>query len=185
MSGSRRPIVIGLVVAAVLFAAVAVAAALMHSGSRTTPAFGPGMMSRGYNGMMGGGYGYSNVPPRRSNGKTQAVALSIRSDTEHGKLGPDGNWHDAFLPADFTVHAGDTVTVTAYNYDSEPHSFSSPSLGVNQTIPGGSASAPQKVTFTFTAPSKSGRYQWWCALPCDPYAMATDGFMRGNVTVSA
>jgi hypothetical protein len=41
------------------------------------------------------------------------------------------------------------------------------------------------MTFTFTAPKKAGRYQWWCAVPCDPWAMAHDGYMRGYVTVSA
>lgn len=66
-----------------------------------------------------------------------------------------------------------------------PHSFTSQSLGVDQVIAGGSASRPTKVTFTFIAPSKTGRYLWWCALPCDPYSMATIGYMRGYVTVGA
>src|SRR5579859_1076071 len=61
-------------------------------------------------------------------GKPEAVKLIIKSDTEHGKRGSDGNWHDAFLPADFTVHAGDRVTVTVVNYDTMPHSFTSSSL---------------------------------------------------------
>jgi plastocyanin len=117
--------------------------------------------------------------------KPEAVKLSVKADDEHGKRGPDGKWHDAFLPADFTVHAGATVTVTVVNYDSGPHTFTSPSMGVNETIPGGgSLGAPHQVTFKFTAPKRAGKYQWYCALPCDPWAMAHNGFMRGFVTVT-
>jgi heme/copper-type cytochrome/quinol oxidase subunit 2 len=47
-------------------------------------------------------------------------------------------------------------------------------LGVNQRISAGSETVPSKTTFTFSAPS-AGKYEWWCALPCDPYAMSTDG----------
>ena len=78
------------------------------------------------------------------------------------------------------------MIVTVTNYDSGPHSFTSPSLGVNETIPGGGTMAvPRTVTFTFTAPAKAGKYQWWCSVPCDPWSMAHNGFMRGFVTVTA
>lgn len=121
--------------------------------------------------------------------KSEAVKLVIKTDAEHGRLGPDGKWHDAFLPANFTVHAGDRVKVTVYNYDTGQHSFTSSSLSatalINQTIPAGSPTAPSKTTFTFTAPDQPGQYAWWCALPCDPWAMAHVGYMRGNVTVAA
>ena len=116
---------------------------------------------------------------------SEALILDVKSDSGHGRRGPDGNWHDAFLPADYSVKAGATVEVTVYNYDDMPHSFTSPSLGVNETIPSGSASAPSRTSFTFAAPSKTGSYRRWCALPCDPWAMAHDGYMRGRVTVRA
>lgn len=136
--------------------------------------------------MMGQGYG-AQVRPAAL--KTEDVRLVIKSDTEHGKMGPDGKWHDAFLPANFTVHAGDRVTVTVRNYDTMPHSFTSSSLSssqlINQMIPAGSADSPSTTTFTFIAPSSAGRYSWWCAMPCDPYAMSHVGFMRGYVTVAA
>lgn len=126
----------------------------------------------------------ASAPARR-----EAVKLIIKSGDEHGKLGPGGKWHDAYLPANFTVHAGASVTVTVYNYDNMPHSFTSSSLSssqlINQTIAPGSAGAPNTTTFTFTAPSSSGKYAWWCAMPCDPYSMATVGYMRGYVTVAA
>lgn len=118
--------------------------------------------------------------------KPQAISLAVKADAEHGRLGPDKQWHDAFLPADFSVRAGATITITVANYDSGPHTFTSPALGVNGMIPGGgSLSAPTHVSFTFTAPTKPGKYAWWCAVPCDPWAMAHDGFMRGYVTVTA
>jgi plastocyanin len=118
--------------------------------------------------------------------KPEAVKLLVKTDVEHGRRGPDGKWHDAFLPGDFTVHPGDTVTVTVENYDSSPHTFTAPSMGVNAIIPGGgSVSSPHETTFTFTAPKTAGKYQWWCSIPCDPWAMAHDGYMRGFVTVAA
>lgn len=118
--------------------------------------------------------------------RAETIGVSIKADSEHGRLGPDRQWHDAFLPADITVGAGDRVTLTLTNYDSGPHTFTSPALGVNQVIPGGgSLSTPHVVTLTFLAPKKGGRYAWWCAIPCDPWAMMHDGYMRGFVTVRA
>jgi plastocyanin len=118
--------------------------------------------------------------------KPEAISLKVKADVEHGRLGPDKQWHDAFLPADFSVHAGSTVTITVTNYDSGPHTFTAPGLNLNAIIPGGgSLKAPKTVTFTFKAPAQAGRYQWWCSVPCDPWAMAHDGYMRGYVTVTA
>jgi plastocyanin len=117
----------------------------------------------------------------------KTLNLVIKSDGERGRKGSDGKWHDAYLPADFSVQAGQRVTVTVRNYDDMPHSFTAPGLGVNQIIPKGAGTmkSPGHTTFTFTAPAKAGSYEWLCALPCDPWAMAHDGFMRGRVTVTA
>jgi len=114
----------------------------------------------------------------------QNVKLVIKSDEQKAKKGPDGNWHDAFLPANFSVEAGDVVNVTVYNYDDMPHTFTSSGLGTNETIAAGSEEKPSKTTFTFDAPSKAGSYEWLCALPCDPWAMNHIGYMRGRVTVA-
>jgi plastocyanin len=113
----------------------------------------------------------------------ESVKLVAKSDEEQGKKGPDGNWHDAFLPADFSVKAGDTVRVTVYNYDDMPHTFTATELGVNAKVPAGSEEKPSKVTFTFQAPQQAGSYEWFCALPCDPWSMTHYGFMKGHVKV--
>lgn len=113
----------------------------------------------------------------------QHVKLVVKSDTERAKQGPEGTWHDAFLPADFSVSAGATVEVTLYNYDDAPHSFNAPGLGVNVTVPGGSETEPAEKTFTFHAPQQAGHFLWVCMMPCDPWAMSHDGFMKGYVTV--
>lgn len=115
--------------------------------------------------------------------KVENVKVTIKSDEEHGKIGPDGAWHDAFLPADFSVKAGSLVRVTVYNYDEGEHTFTAPGLGTNVTISAGSEDKPAVTTFTFRAPQKAGRFEWFCAIPCDPWAMSNDGFMRGYVSV--
>ena len=111
--------------------------------------------------------------------------MNVKTDTEHGKRGSDGQWHDAILGGDFTAKAGQMVTVTVSNYDSAPHSYTSPELGLNVTIPAGTEKVPHTMTFKFKAPSTAGSYEWFCALPCDPWAMSHDGYMRGHVTVTA
>jgi plastocyanin len=115
-----------------------------------------------------------------------SMAIAIKTDVEHGKLGPGGAWHDAFVPADFTVKPGQKVTITVSNYDDAAHTFTSPSMGVQETIPGGGSPVnPKLTTFTFTAPKGAGAFQWWCAMPCDPWSMKHNGYMRGIVTVKA
>ncbi len=113
------------------------------------------------------------------------VKLIVKADDEHGKLGPGGTWHDAVLPADYTVHPGQTVDMTIYNYDGGPHTFTAPSLGVNAVIAAGSDKAPHATTVKFVAPSQPGTYNWWCSDPCDPWAMGHAGYMQGSVTVGA
>ena len=110
------------------------------------------------------------------------VALAIKSDTEHAKKGPDGKWHDAYLPAAFTVHSGQKVKVTISNYDPAVHTFTSAKLGLDVKIAPGAASHPRTTTFTFTAP-KPGSYTWQCLGRCDSWAMTHLGYMMGVVRV--
>ena len=134
------------------------------------------MSGSGMHGVMNG-VGGAAAP-------AETVKLVIKTDEEHGKMGADGNWHDAYLPADFSVKAGATVQVTVYNYDEAPHTFTSMALGANVEIAAGSEKKPGKTTFTFHAPRKPGSYEWYCALPCDPWAMTHFGFMKGHVPVT-
>jgi len=115
--------------------------------------------------------------------KTQHVRIVIKSDEEHGKKGSDGKWHDAFLPANLKVKAGAKVVVTVKNYDDMPHSFTSPTLHLNKIIKAGGEKKPSTTTFSFKA-KKAGKFLWWCAIPCDPWAMSHVGFMRGYVRVT-
>ena len=114
----------------------------------------------------------------------QPVALTIKSDTEHAKKGPDGKWHDAYLPAAFTVKSGGTVKVTIRNYDPSMHTFTSTGLGLDVRIKAGSAARPSVTTFSFKAP-KAGSYTFQCVGTCDPWAMGHLGYMMGLVRVVA
>lgn len=131
--------------------------------------------------MMGGAVGAATP---EGSGRAESVRLVIRSDEEHGRRGPEGAWHDAYLPASFAVDPGSTVTVTVLNYDEAEHTFTSMPLGLNVTVAAGSASGPKATTFTFQAPEGAGDYPWFCAVPCDPWAMAHIGYMRGYVRVA-
>ncbi len=114
-----------------------------------------------------------------------SVKMVAKADDQHAKMGPDGKWHDAILGGNMTVKAGQKVTVTVYNYDGSPHSYTAPDLGLNVKLDAGTDKAPSVTKFTFTAPTKAGTYQWFCGYPCDPWAMSHDGYMRGHVTVTA
>ncbi len=108
--------------------------------------------------------------------------IVIKSDEQHGKQGPDGKWHDAFLPGNFEVRAGQRVRLTVVNYDDAPHTFTAPRLHLDVMVPGAKGTKPGEATFTLRA-GKAGTYDWWCATPCDPWAMMKGGYMRGYVKV--
>ncbi|HEX8752429.1 MAG TPA: cupredoxin domain-containing protein [Solirubrobacterales bacterium] len=126
----------------------------------------------------------SSTRPTASSSPSEQVKLVIKSDEEHARKGSDGSWHDAYLPADFSVKPGRTVEVIVLNYDEAEHTFTSPQLGTDATIAAGSEGTPSETTFTFKAPARKGRFLWFCTMPCDPWAMNQLGFMRGHVTVA-
>jgi hypothetical protein len=110
-------------------------------------------------------------------------------------LGPDNQTHDSFVPCDFTVYSGQLVNLTIFNYDSAPHSFTSPTLNVNFQIRESQTDGfPAISSFLFSAP-EPGVYRWYCSLPCDSesngWAMGDGkdgqpgqiGFMGGFVNV--
>ncbi len=91
--------------------------------------------------------------------------------------GTDGKLHDAFSVTNFYARAGRPVTLVINNTDDAPHSITAPEAGVSIIV------KPGTHTYTLLV-RKTGRFQWFCSLPCDPYSMAHDGYMRGFITVS-
>lgn len=117
-------------------------------------------------------------------GAVQHVTLMVKADTQHAKKGSDGKWHDAYLPAAFSVKVGQKVVVTIQNLDGAPHTFTSTKLGLNVLVKAASGGHPAVTTFTFRAP-KVGTYTWTCLANCDPWAMNHLGFMKGRILVTA
>lgn len=128
----------------------------------------------------------------------QMDVLGGKLSTKYSILGPDGQGHDTFVPAEFTAKAGQTYTIKVYNYDEGPHSFTVDTLGISKTIaPYVSETQPSLTTFTVTFP-KTGVFRFYCKFPCDAkhggWAMSKDrsshgpdqdGYMAGYVNVIA
>ena len=111
----------------------------------------------------------------RVSGTTPIVGSLYLSVTPGIKPGPDGKLHDAYSVTNFTVHAGQAVTLVINNTDDVPHSITSPSAGVNIVVKPGSHSYTLLV-------HKAGVFKWYCNYPCDPFSMMHDGYMRGTIT---
>ena len=94
-----------------------------------------------------------------------------------GKKGPEGTLHDEFTVTNFNVKVGQPVTLHIDNTDDTVHSITSAEAGVNIEI------QPGTHNYTLTV-SKAGKFQWDCAYPCDPWAMAHAGYMAGYITAS-
>ena len=124
----------------------------------------------------------SSRPSTHAAAAAQPIRLVVDPPPLGGVYGPDGKPHDAFVPATFTMVAGETYKVTVVNYDAMPHTWTSSALGVNATVPPGSATAPSTTTFTIH-PTRAGTFTWYCATPCDSWSMVHNGYMRGTVTV--
>jgi uncharacterized cupredoxin-like copper-binding protein len=98
-----------------------------------------------------------------------------------GKRGPDGKMHDMFTVTDFTVKAGQPVTLKIDNTDESPHSITSALAGVNIIA------QPGLHSYTLVV-AQAGRFQWNCMLPCDTeaggWAMQHPGYMSGYITAT-
>ncbi len=121
--------------------------------------------------------------PAAATTNVQHVSLVVDPPPLYG-VKVDGAVHDAFVPGTFTMKAGTTVVVSVTNYDSMPHTWTAPALGVNAQVTPGSQTSPSHVTFTIH-PTKAGTFAWHCATPCDPWSMSHVGYMEGFVTVTA
>ncbi len=144
----------------------------------------------------GGGSSSSTAPAGASGQQTYTLeVLNGKLATKYGILGPDGRGHDSFVPSHMRVKAGEPVTLTVYNYDEGPHTFTIDELHINQTIKAHvSDTQPSVTTFTVTFPAAK-TYRFYCSLPCDAgqggWAMTSDrtghgpsqdGFMAGFVS---
>ncbi|HZC99370.1 MAG TPA: hypothetical protein VFA46_03995 [Actinomycetes bacterium] len=180
---SRRVVWLGAVVGAV--------ALLAGCSSAPSGGHGAGMSGNGGTmhgggmggGMMGGGDQTSSapasVPPN-----AQRVQLVVNPPPLGGVRNPAGEVVDGFVPATFRMQVGVPVAVTVLNYDDMPHTWTSAPLGVDAAVPAGSARSPSTTTFVID-PRAAGTFAWRCMTPCDAWAMAHDGYMRGTVTVAA
>jgi hypothetical protein len=93
------------------------------------------------------------------------------------KPGADGKLHDAFSVTNFYVHAGQSIKLVINNTDDAAHSIVAPGAGVSIMV------KPGTHTYTLLI-RKAGRFSWFCGMPCDPYSMAHDGYMRGFIIAS-
>ncbi len=132
----------------------------------------------------GGSSTSPSAAPTAAPAAVHQIKLKVNPPPLGGVKASDGKVHDAFVPAAFTMKVGQVYKVTVLNYDDASHSWTSDALGMNVTIKGGSDSSPSTTTFTIR-PTAAGTFLWYCAIPCDPWAMAHDGYMRGHVTVVA
>lgn len=119
-------------------------------------------------------------PPAAASGSSAPAAakvVSLKIIPEY-KVGPEGKKHDAFTVTNFHVTAGQPETLKIDNTDEAPHSISSPEAGVNIIV------QPGTHTYKLLV-SKAGKYEWFCSLPCDDWAMQRPGYMSGYITAAA
>ena len=113
-----------------------------------------------------------------------AVKMTIDAPPQGGSRGSNGAVDQAYAPGALAMTVGTTYDITILNYSTDGHTWTLPELNVNAVVPVGSTSSPSVTHFTVT-PKKAGTYQWFCAVPCEKWSMATNGFMRGYVVVKA
>lgn len=104
----------------------------------------------------------------------RSVALAVHPEF---KPGPEGEKHDAFTVTEFSVRAGQPQQLRIDNYDTVPHSITSPGAGVNIVV------MPGIHTYTLEVKTP-GHYLWFCTFACDEWAMEHTGYMSGYITVS-
>jgi nitrous oxide reductase len=102
------------------------------------------------------------------------VYLSVTAEI---KPGTDSKLHDAYSVTNFYTHVGQSVKLVINNTDTVDHSITAPGAGVSIMV------KPGTHTYTLLV-RKAGHFQWMCMLPCDPYSMSHDGYMRGYITAS-
>jgi hypothetical protein len=118
--------------------------------------------------------------------KGDNVVLTIKEYDDAPTALPAGSPYNKVTGGTMTVNGVPTTTVS--NADIA-HTFTIPALGINAPLPKAPEGGYTTIVFTFHI-DKAGTYSWRCFTPCgaDPKgmggAMATDGWMRGNVIVT-
>lgn len=128
------------------------------------------------------------------------VTLAIIPASARLAKGPDGAYHDAFIPSSIAVRVGQVIYLNIVNYSPDSHSFDVPDLRLNLDIapattdPAGSTK-PDTTTAMF-AVAQPGVYHWSCRKLCDGDAsnwamsdgtgqvVGQDGFMAGTITAT-
>jgi hypothetical protein len=132
-------------------------------------------------GQTGAGTGTASAQPAPAAPASAAPAPPPKivdvTVAAEAKKGPEGKRYDAFSVTNFNVKAGQPLTLHIDNTDTVPHSITSPEAGVNIVVQPGTHDYTLQV-------SKAGKFEWNCALPCDPWAMAHPGYMAGYITAS-
>ncbi len=185
---SRNAVLAGVVVLAGLGLAACGGATTNAERTGTTPyakvaSMGPPLAPEVPRATVAGGRPWWSRPATPASGRSSAPAVVVHVSIEDVKtpegsepayVGPDGKVGASNL---FSVKARTEVEVVVDNESMQPHSFTSPALGLNVAI------GPEtKVPFRFDAPGP-GSYEWYCDVPCGPWVMSHVGYMKGNVTV--
>lgn len=124
----------------------------------------------------GGGTAAQTVPASATAPAAAPKVISLKVVPE-GKRGPEGKLHDVFTVTNFSVKAGQPVTLRIDNTDTATHTITAAEAGVDIKV------APGTHDYTLLV-SKAGRFEWNCMLPCDEWAMSHVGYMAGYITAS-
>src|SRR5262249_38921636 len=100
----------------------------------------------------------------------QPVARNVFPSAMKVVEGPEGNYHDAFVPAHLVVKTGIPVYLTVTNYSQESHSIDAPELNVHFQVKPAATNADGRVAPSVMdvmfMPVTAGIYRWTCEMPC-------------------
>ena len=119
-------------------------------------------------------------------GHGDTVVLTIKEYDDAPTALPAGSPYGTVAGGTMTVNGVAGTTVSNANI---AHTFSIPTLGINVPLTKAPTGGVSTTVFTFKV-DKAGSYTWRCFTPCGggangmTDAMATKGWMQGNVVVS-
>ena len=119
-------------------------------------------------------------------GHGDTVVLTIKEYDSGVTALPAGSPYNTVAGGTMTVNGVATTTVSNAKI---AHTFSIPTLGINAPLTAAPTGGVSTTVFTFKV-TTAGSYTWRCFTPCGggangmTDAMATKGWMQGNVVVS-